>query len=331
MLEEARNKPRSRKLIHMVKHVKIRKGVWETNSSSSHSLSIADDSKPFIMDTSLLPDQHGKIRLTGGEFGWEWAKYNDAETKANYLAVFCADQDDFKERLINVIKQQTGCTEVDFLFSKDYTKSNWSYIDHQALEDATPNGAFETDETLRNFIFNRNSWLFTGNDNSSPANDFHDVPVFEQNRVVMPEYKYELFVDGLEKRSVKFKHEPTYKEIEDAINHLVSGVEYIGNINADGGHFDQDGGIHAQILRSGMDNVFTIDYNVNIIDFDKKTFGMKKRDLYNEALGIYDRDFKGSIPWNKGGYERVRAIESELIASDDVRYVRHIGYKIVPL
>lgn len=60
---------------------KIRKGVFETNSSSSHSICI--DDKTFILDT-LIPDADGVITIKAGQFGWEWKKYNDAKAKASY-------------------------------------------------------------------------------------------------------------------------------------------------------------------------------------------------------------------------------------------------------
>lgn len=42
----------------------IRRGVFETNSSSSHSISIASEDKEFVMDT-IYPDQNGVVRIVG--------------------------------------------------------------------------------------------------------------------------------------------------------------------------------------------------------------------------------------------------------------------------
>jgi len=54
----------------------IRQSVFETNSSSAHSISLGKDTgKQFLLDT-LYPDQNGTITLTGGEFGWDWFKEN---------------------------------------------------------------------------------------------------------------------------------------------------------------------------------------------------------------------------------------------------------------
>jgi hypothetical protein len=314
-----------RKFVHMVKHIKIRRGVWETNSSSSHSLSIADDSKPFIMDRSLLPNQHGRINLHGGEFGWEWKKYNDARTKANYLAVGCSHDPIKRDMLVKCIQQQTGCTEVDFSFTK-YGLDSDSYIDHQSTD--VPYKAFESDETLRNFIFNMNSWLFTGNDNSEPANDFHDVPVYEENRVVMPEYKYELTIEGIDGRSIKFKKKPTKEQIESAILKIACDLDYVAFNGREGGHFDTDNGIYGKIMRSGRNDVFQLGYSVEGIDFKNCTFPIKNSRLNVEAHRLYERDFKSDIPWDKGGWNKVRELERELLDSGNLQYVRRIKYII---
>jgi hypothetical protein len=59
----------------------IRKGVFETNSSSTHSITIADSGK--LQNT--LPITDGKIFVTCEEFGWEQEVHTDAYTKLSYL------------------------------------------------------------------------------------------------------------------------------------------------------------------------------------------------------------------------------------------------------
>jgi hypothetical protein len=66
--------------------------------------------------------------------------------------------------LIDVLKQATGC-EVEFVpdpktESWDY---EWGYIDHQSSD--VCNEAFESDTTLRDFIFNPASYVRTDNGN----------------------------------------------------------------------------------------------------------------------------------------------------------------------
>ena len=53
---------------------KIRHGVFETNSSSTHSISI--NSRNTLYE-SITPDENDTVKLTVGQFGWDWNRYND--------------------------------------------------------------------------------------------------------------------------------------------------------------------------------------------------------------------------------------------------------------
>lgn len=128
----------------------IRSGVFETNSSSSHSVSIADSTKEFVLD-SLYPDQDGVIEIYGEDFGWEWFKHNDAQTKAAYAAQQFKNDDTTLDTIREVIMEQTGAEEVRFVGLDN------SYIDHDSM------GILDYHkEKIRQFIFNKNSWLFGG-------------------------------------------------------------------------------------------------------------------------------------------------------------------------
>lgn len=149
---------------------KVRQSVFETNSSSTHSISVASFSEGDLMDTIPL-DVYGNIVLEGGEFGWEIENYHSAIDKANYTAIYIEQwaspdvKEHFRERFVDVLRGQTSCGEVIFDFSKDYNAENWSYIDHQSVEDQQLDWLFESSETLRQFIFNPKSILHTDNDN----------------------------------------------------------------------------------------------------------------------------------------------------------------------
>lgn len=121
------------------------------------------------MDT-IIPNGEGVIELRGGEFGWEIEDYHDAETKASYMALYAdrysgQESESFTEIIKNVIKEQTGCKEVQFLFSDDYNSPYHSYIDHQSVDSDQYHYLFYNPEELRNFIFNKQSYLHTDNDN----------------------------------------------------------------------------------------------------------------------------------------------------------------------
>ena len=185
----------------------IRTGVFETNSSSSHSISISADSDYILDGTTLVPDYNGEIKLRGGQFGWEWERFFDANTKANYCAVGCQNNDYFTDMLIEVIKEQTGADEVTISLGD-------SYIDHDSTE--VYEAAFVDKETLRNFIFNKKSMLYTGNDNSGPTPNFYDPA-----NVL---YRYELRLSN-STQSFKFPIYPSAKEIGEALDELAAYVK----------------------------------------------------------------------------------------------------------
>ena len=142
---------------------KIRFGVFETNSSSTHCVSI---SKMFKTLDTIYPDEFGVIHLYGRGFGWEIEEYSDALTKANYMAIYATkyygleeNKELFTKNLIDVIKYQTGCDEVIIHDNED------SYIDHQSVENEDYHSLMIDKESLKLFIFNPDSLLITGNDN----------------------------------------------------------------------------------------------------------------------------------------------------------------------
>lgn len=150
----------------------IRHSVFETNSSSTHSVSI--DTSITSLLASLPLDYQGRLVLDGGQFGWEIQQYNDALTKANYCAVAAkSDYPFFKgdrlvPMLVEVLKAQTGAKEVVFNFGDGEQYDNYAYIDHQSIESVSggaAGSAFRDNETLRLFIFSPRSVLTTDNDN----------------------------------------------------------------------------------------------------------------------------------------------------------------------
>lgn len=139
----------------------IRNNVFETNSSSSHSISISSESDG-LYDTIDL-DENANVVLNGGKFGWEEEEYHDALTKANYCAVDVFNDPKKIQMLKDVIKKHTGARKVIINFTTDYNSENYSYIDHQSR--GTSAEAFSSEKNLKRFLFRHNSVLHTGNDN----------------------------------------------------------------------------------------------------------------------------------------------------------------------
>ena len=287
----------------------IRHGVFETNSSSCHSVSVADETKQFVLDT-IYPDQNGEILLTGGEFGWEWFKHNDAITKANYAAQSFNGNENHMEMLIDVIKEQTGAEEVLFDTEK-------GYIDHDSYGTCPTNR-----EELKNFIFNKNSWLFGGNDNSSADPMFYIVPEYKDGKMIQPVFKYELSVEGYDK-TTKFLEMPTEEEISDALYSLLQGVRLYDNGN--GVFFDDDNSIMAQIHRP--DNYFEFTSWKVPIDYENQKVSFV-REAWNSARAIYESENHPKEHWQNGGYDQVRKLEEQLLQTQPEKFVRTINYSI---
>lgn len=63
--------------------VQLRKGTFETNSSSTHSISFGrtNNLEPSVLKT----DDEGYIHVKLGEYGWERNNYRDQESRLSYL------------------------------------------------------------------------------------------------------------------------------------------------------------------------------------------------------------------------------------------------------
>lgn len=144
----------------MNKNIKIRSNIFETNSSSTHCVSI----NRWIPGRSgrLDPGPDGKIHVNGGEFGWEWGAYNDSETKVDYYFTFFKKDPEMTRLGVKIIKEWTGRDVVVDIY-------DGSYIDHQSSD--TLDFLEHSEDKVRNFFFNPDTWLYTGNDNDNTPLD----------------------------------------------------------------------------------------------------------------------------------------------------------------
>ena len=130
----------------------IRRAVFETNSSSMHSITVSNK-KGVLEILSLDPDG---ITLTidcDQDFGWGMQTHYDATTKAAYCVLDGMDLD----LLEKVLKDQTGAKVIHY---KNEDKGN---IDHQSY--GTAKEELYDYDRVRDFIFNRDSELEIDNDN----------------------------------------------------------------------------------------------------------------------------------------------------------------------
>lgn len=169
--------------------MKIRKGVFETNSSSTHALVVGSK-----LDTDDLPSD---VVLTGGEYGWYGEDLVTVLDKANYLLTMInsvysipsvdysfkaglATVEDFEntvkknkyytEMLKNCLEKRLGYIEIEY--NED------SYIDHG---DAWISDLPDIFKNLDKILFNRDSYIVLSNDNGGTDSEKWEETVNKPN------------------------------------------------------------------------------------------------------------------------------------------------------
>lgn len=177
----------------------IRSGLWETNSSSTHTVYFTSgDTQEDISELSKYIQDDDYLHIELGEFEWEIKSYTDAYTKLQYALTMafvteCTEivKDDkdtisFEEtagyKVINdLIASKLHCSgikidsEIKLRSYEDYDGSIVMYlecndgdIDHQSSTDAynsLQDFLDDYDISLETFVFDPNVVLHTDNDN----------------------------------------------------------------------------------------------------------------------------------------------------------------------
>ena len=156
----------------------IRWNVFESNSSSMHSLTINSLGAEY---SSLSVDQDtNKVFTKFGEFGWGYDVYRNAKMKLSYLVTMLiethrdcmsldelCETEDFK-KINDAVAEYMNCDGI--IIDEEIGKSTWNencnthsgYIDHQSI--------CNIDElleecTIKDFIFDTGIELIIDNDN----------------------------------------------------------------------------------------------------------------------------------------------------------------------
>lgn len=154
--------------------IQIRNSVFETNSSSTHSVSIAEGTDADLTDT-IKPNENGEIVLTTDEYGWEVAAYSHVIDRLSYATTYAMQTARSYEEtgivynfnhpnillLIDTVKEHTGATSVKIAKEAGYRE--YGYIDHQSEKRAAE--IFKNKKKLEHFLFNPESEFSTNNDN----------------------------------------------------------------------------------------------------------------------------------------------------------------------
>lgn len=135
----------------MKKTQNIRHGVFETNSSSTHSICIPKDGSDLIIPSH--------VQLVQGEFGWEWDTLSSHYEKLSYLytGLEANGRDKDVEKLISILEAKGVTVEQNDKQS--------GYVDHSSDLGEFLDAVMESEEKLLNFLFSPLAFINTGNDN----------------------------------------------------------------------------------------------------------------------------------------------------------------------
>ena len=164
--------------------VQIRNGVFETNSSSTHSIVLVDKN----VEPGLFVD------FSMGEFGWSFDKLTTTDEKASYLytAACCLYNRDVYQDLYEVlVKYGVECTcSVPAVKDKKYGWINNGYVDHVDGTEEFVNRMMTHEHALIRYLFSDQSFVVTGNDNC-----YHDQYEWMQKQIDV-DYPHTTFYKG---------------------------------------------------------------------------------------------------------------------------------------
>lgn len=155
----------------------IRSGVFETNSSSIHSIAIRRGSRELGINTVL--NSGGAIAFNLGEFGWAAKKYTSVEKRASYLwTMACSDTKKDADQREKFIRETLAELDIRCVFEPVVRKvysdfgyeccekedGDYFYIDHSDSWDWFKEKIFSDKELLLDFLFG-DSNVVTYNDN----------------------------------------------------------------------------------------------------------------------------------------------------------------------
>lgn len=157
--------------------INVRDAVFETNSSSTHSLTIAPDE---VLDFAIPKEdlREGVITVRPHAYGWEWRRYYTPAEKMAYLLAQVSRgffrnhrrskllTEKFRkanaeaEFICSTVERVTGC-RVDI--RPDFN----AYVDNDSY--GVGFEVLSSEKDLLSFLFSRQSYIETGNDNYEPG------------------------------------------------------------------------------------------------------------------------------------------------------------------
>lgn len=147
--------------------IQIRKNVFETNSSSTHSIAIPNHK---------LAEYPRVVHFGIGGFGWSFEEVNPADYLYTAILAYYYHPEEREEKL-NYLKDVLDRHNILYTMQEpkfetwpeEFPGEVWldtdcGYVDHAGELSEFLEAVFKDEDTLLNFIFN--GLVFTGNDNS---------------------------------------------------------------------------------------------------------------------------------------------------------------------
>lgn len=174
----------------------VRNNVFETNSSSMHSIAISKE------PVAGFPES---IYFYLGEYGWEFNNVSPAGYL--YTAIMCIYNKKCRDNKLNKLKSILDSRGIKYEFeTPKYDDNKWldnGYIDHSENLDTFIDTVLSDEDMLMRLLFG-NSCVFTGNDNSTAEEQAY----IERWNSAIKDYDYKT-------RKTTIRKNPYYMGTED--------------------------------------------------------------------------------------------------------------------
>jgi len=130
--------------------IKIRRNVFETNSSSMHSLSVIGSDR-----MTTLTSKDGIVVVGEGEFGWGYETLKTPTAKLSYLVTQYSGDEDMIDLIKEAVKDYTGLTLAVY--------ESGGYIDHES--EGMISEYITDKQSIIDLVFNEKNVIVIDNDN----------------------------------------------------------------------------------------------------------------------------------------------------------------------
>lgn len=210
----------------------IRHSVFETNSSSCHSLALTkgDNGKLSKLYTDYQLDENGNLHFNGGEYAWGFDILSDFQSKFDYVMTYAIRKCSHYE-FLDLMKSLHDVTQFNQLYYFDQLVGYWDeeenkfqfsgyYSDVDDLDrdigDAyiepnssdLLNGIIEDEDKLKNLLFIKDSEIVIENDNhffQVAGGNEKEVQKQIHNLLILmlPKHKHSMINDELVNQFIK--------------------------------------------------------------------------------------------------------------------------------